>query len=142
MPTPTIPSGRRPYAAAGLAYDGKTKDFVINSDGQCVGVHPVDEQMALSLTVRRGSCKSSPELGNTLHEIKYLGGDKLQAEVKSRVLSAYPLSRLVSEGKATVTRVEIKTSGSRLEVATYYVNNQTADARELTSHEKRLDWYG
>lgn len=136
------PSGRRPYLAAGVHYDGATKDLALNADGQVAGVHPVDSGMAMALCVRAGSCKSVPTMGNRLHEIKYLGSASLAEDVRSAVMSAVPLARYVAEGKAVVTRVEHRERPSGLEVSVSYVNLVTADPRNMMANEKRLEWYG
>ena len=140
MPT-TIPSGRRPYMAGGVRYDGATKDLVLNADGQISGVHPVDEGMALSLCVEKGSCPASPSMGNTLRKIRYLGSPTLAEDVRSAVMSAFPLSRLVADGKAKVNRIEHRVRASGLEVTVSYVNLLTADPRNITLNEQRLEWY-
>src|SRR5271163_3688743 len=67
------PSGLTPaqsYAQAqGLAtplllkYDPVARGFVLNSDGTYLGVHPVDQQVALSIFIPYGSIKSAPTVG-------------------------------------------------------------------------------
>ena len=139
--TTTLPSGRRPYLAGGVYYDGATKDLRLNADGQIAGVHPVDEGMALSLSVDAGSIPAAPTTGNKLRQIRYIGSPSLADDVRSAVLSAFPLSRLVTEGKATVTKIEHLVRSSGLEVTVSYVNLLTADPRNVMQHEKRLEWY-
>lgn len=141
MTAPILPSGRRPNTPGGLYYDGETKDFKRDSYGQLRSIHYVDEGMAMSLCVEKGSIKSASDTGNALRTIKYLGTPTLADEVKAMVLSAQPLARLVSEGKALVTAIDVQTSGSTMCVSVYYVNLLTADPRNLKSHERRLEWY-
>jgi hypothetical protein len=47
-----------------LAYDPIARGFVLNADGTYVGVHPIDQQVALALFIPYGSIKSAPTLGS------------------------------------------------------------------------------
>lgn len=141
MTAPLLPSGRRPNTPAGLYYDGETKDTPLDSYGQIKSVHWVDEQMGMSLCSRKGDIKACPEVGNDLRKIQYLGGEKLGDEVQAMVLAAYPLSKLVAAGQVSIVDIEHWTEKSSLAVRVRYINHLTADARNLTSHERTLEWY-
>lgn len=128
--------------AGGVHYDGATKDLRLNADGQIAGVHPVDEGMAMSLCVEAGSCKAVPRMGNTLRQIRYLGSPTLAEDVRSAVMSAFPLSQYVADAKVLITKIEHRVWRSGLEVTISYVNLLTADPRNMMLHEQRLEWYG
>jgi hypothetical protein len=142
MTSPLLPSGRRPNLAAGFWYDGATADWKLNSDGQIDGVHPVDSGMAMSVLIQQGSVKSSPTTGNTIMQIKYLGGKNLTDQVKAAVMSANPLARLVAAGDVTITNIAHEVRDSRLVFSVDYVNNRTGESRTATSHDQELNWYG
>lgn len=83
--------------------------------------------MAMSLMVRKGSIKSDPTVGNDLHKISDLGAPDLAEQVRSCVENALPLSRLVSEGKARVDRIEHRAARSSLVVIVHYTNLDTGE---------------
>jgi hypothetical protein len=142
MSAPILPSGRRPSKPAGLHYDGKTRDFTVNSSGQLNGVHPVDEGMAMSIMVPRGSIKAAPNTGNDLHKIEYLGTPNLDEQVRACVYNAQPLKRFLEEDKIEIRTIVSTVKDSRLSVSISYVNKLDSDARSATSHDKTLEWYG
>lgn len=90
----------------------------------------------------RGSMKASASTGNTLHEIKYLGGPSMQAQVESAWRAANPLKRLVENGDVTIVRIAYSFKNSRLLSTLYYVNNRTKESRQVTSHDQVLETYG
>lgn len=123
---PALPSGRRPYLAVPY-YDGRTRDTVLDQYGVHRGVHPTDSGMAMSMMVRKGSVKSDPTVGNDLHKISDLGAPDLAEQVRSCVENAFPLSRLVAEGKARIERIEHQASRSKLIVIVHYTNLDTGE---------------
>lgn len=74
----------RPQA---LHYQPADGDAVVLSNGQLQADHWVDAWMDLNLSVPRGSLRSSPTVGHTLREIKYLTST-LDADVRDRIASA------------------------------------------------------
>lgn len=123
VPRPITP-GNRPFRGpAAMMYDGASKDWLINADGRYKSVHPVDQGVVLSVLSRQGSIKSSPTTGSTLHEVEYLGGPELASDVDDRVKRSNPLARYLKSGAVTLKRVDVESSGSRLFVVVYYVNN-------------------
>lgn len=138
----TLPSGRRPTMPAALHYDGKTRDWKRNADGQLIATHPNDEGMALSIFVKRGSVKSTPSIGNTLFDIEYLKQPNMAEEVRARVLDAFPLRKLVAEKKVEITGISHSETGNRLAVFVSYINLEMNDGRQSTLHEQTLEWYG
>lgn len=123
---PALPSGRRPYLAVPY-YDGRTRDTVLDQYGVHRGVHPTDSGMAMSLMVRQGSIKSDPSIGSKLRDISDLGAPNLAEQIRVCVESALPLSRLVSEGKARIERIDFKVERSKLAVWVYYTNLDTGE---------------
>lgn len=132
-PRPVLPSGRRPYAAVPY-YDGHTLDTVRDQYGSTRGVHPTDQGMAMALLVRRGQCKADPTAGNTLHEIDDLASNDLDAQIRAHIDAAQPLSRLVSEGKASIERVDHVAARNKLAVIVYYKNLDTGE-------RGKVGWY-
>lgn len=135
MPIP-LPSGRKPYLPAGLYYDGRTRDFVLDANGQLKGVHPSDEGMALSFAMKKGECSAAPDVGNTLHLIPYLSSDDLAGQIDNHVRNAYPCSRLISEGKVRIDliRHEARVATGGLAVEVRYTNLDT-------SQRETANWY-
>lgn len=139
---PILPSGRSPYASAGVAYQISARDLVVDQYGNVESVHPIDEGMAISMGVDRGSVKSSPDAGNDLRKIEYLSDPKLEANVRSAVLSAQPLARYVADGQVRIEAIEVDVSVSnRLVVNVSYVNLVNSEARDEYSHGIKLEWY-
>jgi hypothetical protein len=125
-----LPSGRRPYLAVPY-YDGRTKDTILDAYNCHRGVHPNDSGMSMSLLVRKGSCKADPNTGNTLHLIRDLSAPDLEAQVRSCVESAFPLSRLVVEGGIRIERIEHQASRGKLAVVVYYTNLDTDERQSI-----------
>lgn len=112
---------RAPLALGAMRYEGATRGWVQDANGQYVKLHPVEQAVALSMCTRKGSLKSAPLVGNTLFEIEYLGGDDLAKDVEDRVRNAYPLSVLVAAGDVEIVRIDHdETNG--LVVALYFKN--------------------
>jgi hypothetical protein len=135
MPTP-LPSGRRPYLPAGLYYDGRTRDFLLDSNGQHRGVHPNDEGMALSFAMRKGECPAAPDVGNELYKIPYITADDIDAQIETQVRNAYPCSRLIAEGKVRIDSIkhEARPETNGLAVVVNYTNLDT-------SQRESASWY-
>jgi hypothetical protein len=124
---PVIVTDARPFARAPSAqeFDLATKDFPLDSAGNFRALHPVDQGVALSF-VRRGSIKSAPLVGNTLHLITDMSPARLEQQVQTRVDDAFPLRVLVKDGSVTTLRIEHDISvHGRLGVAYYFRNNIT-----------------
>ncbi len=107
-------------AMAAMRYEGSSKDWELDADNNFVAVTPNEQAAVLSVVVRQGSIKSSPETGSTLHEIVYLGSPNLGTDVTNRVMSSNPLSRLVSENKVSVEKIDYQATKSGLKVAVYF----------------------
>lgn len=94
-------------------YDGKTRDIPTDSNGLLKTCHPVDQMMAIGLCTPLGSWKSSPNIGHTLGQIKYLGTASTHAEVERRVLSAEPIATLISNGDVSIDSIQSESGGAQ-----------------------------
>lgn len=133
-PRPILPSGRHPLLPAAVYYDGVSKDTIRDQYGVHRSVHPTDQGITMSLLVRRGSCKSAPDMGNDLHTIMDLKADDLAEQIRTVVNAAEPLARLVSAGKAQIVRIDYTAERGRLGVAVQYLNTETGERQSA-------DWY-
>jgi hypothetical protein len=138
--TAPLPSGRRPYLPGGKRYDGATRDWSVDADGQIRGVHWVDAGMALSL-VDAGSIPSSSTTGNKIREkLPYLGGSDMSATVEAWMMAAQPLARYLAAGYITVPVIRSETQNSRLVYTVTYKNLLDKMPRDGSSL-RTLVWY-
>lgn len=77
-------------------------DAVLLEDGSLLGVHPVDQEVALALGVARGTLGSAPDQGHSLGELEY-GARDLEAQVQQRVEQA--LAVLLARGDVLLVSV-------------------------------------
>ena len=114
-----------------LRYEGSVSDWTLyDNTGGYQAVTPVEQGVILSCCVRRGQLKSSPNTGNTLHEIEYLGGENLEADVRDRLLTSSPLDSYLKDGSAVVDRIVVETEGNRL-LARLFFRDMTRDPNRL-----------
>lgn len=118
---------KRPVA---IRYEGVTRDWAHDADANYKAVTPVEQGVALALCVKQGDIKSSPTTGNTLHEIEYLGGPDLGADIRDRVLTSNPLARLIADGEAEVTKIDHEEAPNGFKVAVYF--------KDLTADKNRV----
>lgn len=104
-------------------------DYRLDAKGRLISGHPVDQAMALSLAVRKGSITSHGEVGNELHLVQ-IGTDRTTADVRDKVLTSYPLSRVVEAGDATILSItyEERETGGLLTRVEY--RNERSGKRE------------
>lgn len=126
--TPTDPVAKT--APLGLHYQPATRDAEMLDDGRLAADHPVDAWMDLALSIRRGSLKSSPDVGHTLHEIEYLDST-LEANVRSRVAAA--CASRVAAGDVRIDRVQAQRAGTGYVALIDYTNlrTQTQPTRQI-----------
>lgn len=79
-------------------------DYKLNASTSVTPGHPVDQGMALSMSVRKGALTSAPEVGNELHKVR-IGQVDTGASVNNAVMSAYPLSRYVEDGDVEIDSI-------------------------------------
>jgi hypothetical protein len=72
-----------------------TRQTLLDSDGYARSVHPVDQEVALSLGVELGTLSSSPDTGVDINRLRRASSDVLQNVAKDVVNVALsgPLSR-------------------------------------------------
>lgn len=97
---PASPSGLRQPLAPLL--DPRTHDAVTLESGLLLGVHPVDQAVALAFGIERGTLASAPAQGHSLRELEHLQND-LEAQVRQRIDQA--LSVLISRGDISLESV-------------------------------------
>jgi len=110
-------TSRRPAA---IRFEGASRDWVLDQNGDYRRVTPNEQAVVLALSVRRGALKSSPNVGNTLLDIQYLGGVKLGADIEDRVRIANPIARLLAAGAISIDRIDHETRNGKLAVAVYF----------------------
>ena len=69
---PVIPPGapRDVYPPAALQFDGQTRNYPLNETGFYEASHPVDQRVALALSISRGAIAAAPNIGNRLRTIR------------------------------------------------------------------------
>ena len=118
-----------PVTPQALRYEGGTTDWIILEDGNFDGVHWVEQAFALGCLVPKGSLKSSPDVGNTVQEIRYLGGVDIAAELDDRIRNANPIKTLLANGQAELVRIDHAVMpGGGLKYAVYFRNLLTPSA--------------
>lgn len=111
-------------------------DYRTGPDGRLVSDHPVNQGMALSMSVRKGSIRSAPNVGHELHKVE-IGTERTAADVRDRVLVAYPLSRYVSEGSVEILSITHEEQDvGRLIVSVLFRNTKTNRAATARYGEK------
>lgn len=112
-------------------------DYRLDAKGRLIAGHPVDQGMALSMSVEKGSIKSAPEVGNELRKVA-IGTARTEADVQDRVLSSFPLSRYVAEQDVKILRIrhEERPAGGLL-VSVDYRNLRTGVDAKAFYHENQ-----
>jgi hypothetical protein len=110
-----------------LNFDGATRNFAIDSDGQYESAHPVDGKVFLICRTVLGSIRSAPELGQTISGNDYIEPRTAQTMVNDRFRVA--LQAVVNAGEIRILKIEVDTSvHGRLVTALHYVNLVTQRA--------------
>jgi len=125
---PVVSSDPRAPARAPAAaeFDGATRDFPRDSSGNFRALHPIDQGVALALSVKRGSIRSAPAVGNTIHELDRRDSSRIEQQVTARVNDAYPLSVFLADKSVTTLKIEWEvTYLGAIHVAYTYTNNRT-----------------
>lgn len=103
-----------------LRYEGLIKDWVLDDPGNYRSVTSTEQGMITAICFNQGQIKSSPQTGNTLDQIVYLGGANLQADVEDRIRNANPAKALLAAGKAKIIRTVVQTTKNRLLVEVFF----------------------
>ena len=130
VPTPGTLTVQAPPIA--LRYEGSLRDWVLGANGSYRSVTSTEQGMILSICVSQGQIKSSPQTGNTLNQIIYLGAKNLRADVENRVRNSNPAKRLVASGKAAITKIVIDTSNKSLVVEMFFKALDAPNSPELS----------
>jgi hypothetical protein len=68
-----------------LKWDAATRDFLKDDKGRFLSIHPVDQRVALALTLEEGTLSAAPDMGTRLRRARYAGGAALQREIEDIV---------------------------------------------------------
>ncbi len=117
-----------------MRYEGSVKDWQLDEDNNFIGVTPNEQAVVLSMCIRQGSVKSSPETGNTLYQIEYLGSPNLGADITNRVMQSNPIARLVAEGSVSINKIDYQASRLGLKVAVYFSDLDVDPNKVVVAH--------
>lgn len=120
-----------------MRYEGSLKDWELDEAYNFVGVTPNEQAVVLSMCIRQGSIRSSPSTGNTLSEIVYLGSPNLEADITNRVMLSNPISRLSSDGKVLIKKIQYLTGKFGLRVAVYFADLEVDPNKIIQVHWRR-----
>lgn len=138
MPAGALPAGTWP-AGAPLAvgealstatgpvaamFDGATRDVPLDDDGHYLGVHPIDQAVALRCLIARSKLAAHPELGNDLLNETHNDPLRRQAVVENALRARECLGELVEAGDIEIVRIEtdanvVSQTNATLAVLTY-----------------------
>ena len=128
---PDAPRDVRPPAA--LQFDGQTRDFPLNATGFYKESHPVDQRVALALSISRGAIAAAPDVGNKLRTIRRVSPAVAETLAKQYIREA--LADLTAAKSIRVDQIKIDLSvPGRLMFAVTYLNLELA---YLTGNEAR-----
>jgi hypothetical protein len=105
---------------AAMRYEGSVKGWELDANNNFAAVTPNEQGVVLSMAVRKGSIMSSPETGNTLHEILYFGSPNIESDITNRVMTSNPIARLVAAGSVSIERILYQVTKKCLKVAVYF----------------------
>jgi len=97
---------RRVTKPVAAYYDGASRRFSFDDDGRIVGIHPVDQGVALALLVAYGRMTSAPTAGNKVRRIRFAGGPRLETEVQTYCREA--VQRWVDAGDIRELSIVVK----------------------------------
>jgi hypothetical protein len=109
--------GRPPRA---VNYDPSIRDFT-TTNGYYDAIHPVDQAVALALTIEQGSLKSAPTVGQTYRKIPRLSGASFVKQVEDRTNLA--LKRLLDAQQIRIVAVNVEQNTiGQTKIEVVYVN--------------------
>lgn len=141
-PAGTGPAGYDPIPSPGEAnvgrrararkIDGATGDFVLDDAGVWVPCDPIEQGVALSLCIRRGTIKSAPLVGHTLDRIRVINPQTIAADIRDRVRDAYPLRLYLAAGTVALDKIDhVLLAAGGFTVAAYYRNLRVDPNRRI-----------
>lgn len=110
-------------------YDPRLRIIVQNADGTTAEMHPIDQQVAYSLTIKLGTIASDPTRGFDWDKLKRTAPSARQHAASDLVKRA--LATPIAAGDITVVSVQLVQDQSRLFVVTNYVNNRLPNAQQV-----------
>jgi hypothetical protein len=120
---PNAPRDVRPPAA--LMFDGQTRDFPLDDNGFYREVHPVDQRVALALSISRGAIASVPGIGNKLRTIQRVRPNVAETLARNYINEA--LAELLRAKSIHIEKITIDTGvAGRLLFAVTYLNLELA----------------
>lgn len=81
-------------------YDPATRTFPQNDDGEAVGVHPVDQEVAIRVTIPKGSIRCAPNVGISWARLRVASSRTMQKTVDDEVKAS--LATLIEAGDITL----------------------------------------
>jgi len=133
LPDPVPPRSVTPPAA--LRYDGATKDFPLDANGHYLGIHPVDQAVALALLIGLGTISSARNTGAAFRQIKRITPSTV---AQATDMANAALKDLVRAKKIEILDISVETRvppGATL-VAVSYTNLVTKKRATITTPSK------
>jgi hypothetical protein len=103
---PTTTEQRIALKIAAYKVDGLTRDYVRDSSGRFVGVHPIDAKVFHRLRILGGSVRSAPSTGQRI-KTAWINNTTIVAFVKDQV--ALTLQDMVDAGDIAIRNVTVDT---------------------------------
>jgi len=120
----TDATGRESPLPLAAFYDPNKRAFPFNDDGEAVGVHPVDQEAVLRVTVDKGSIKCAPNVGISFKRIRTASKSTLLRIIDDEIRSAW--APMVATGDITILGVTLAVEGVAIAYADYR-NNRTRE---------------
>lgn len=113
-------------------FDPATRDYPLSPGGQLQSVHPVDQAVALALSVEHGAIASDPGFGHKLRKLPR--GDRASVKNAAADVVAQALKTLTDRGDVTVLGVEVELPRRGVVVVDVrYRNNRLSPARAMNA---------
>lgn len=94
----------------------------------------IDAGMALAMGVQQGQFKADPTLGNTIGQIKYLGGNKLHSDIVNRINTSNPTARYLANGDVAIVSIREEVKSGRLYVHVDYTKPKLGGPRKSAKY--------
>jgi hypothetical protein len=109
-------------------FDGASRAYVQNADGSIAGIHAVDQEVALALSIEEGALASAVTTGHRIRKIKRSAGPTVVADVQDAV--RFALRRVLARQDIAIRSIDVDntTVRGRIVVAVTYVNLRTLPA--------------
>lgn len=111
-------------------YDPALRGFPINDDGEVIGVHPVDQEVAIRTTIPKGSLKCAPNVGIDWARIRRASKATMLRDIEDEVRTT--LKPLIDAGDIRLDSVTLwpEAAGRPLFFVDYF-NVRLGDARRI-----------